>query len=54
MRLDDDRQPPEEAGTDNPKQDQRKQWLEENREAINAYNRHVENHKLFSDGLRTF
>jgi antitoxin CcdA len=30
------------------------QWLEENREAIEAYNRYVEKHGVWSDGLRTF
>jgi len=29
-------------------------WLEQNREAIEAYNRHVEKHGLFSDRFRTF
>lgn len=35
---------------------QRKQakWLAENRDAVNAYNAHVERDGLFSDGLRTF
>ncbi|NQD92288.1 type II toxin-antitoxin system CcdA family antitoxin [Pseudomonas sp. CrR25] len=36
------------------KQNQRKQWLEENRKAINAYNGHVETHGVFSDDLRSF
>ncbi|HSS06524.1 MAG TPA: type II toxin-antitoxin system CcdA family antitoxin [Rhodanobacteraceae bacterium] len=30
------------------------QWLKENREAIEAYNRYVEKHGVWSDGLRTF
>ncbi len=30
------------------------QWLLENREAIAAYNRHIERDGLWSDGLRTF
>jgi antitoxin CcdA len=30
------------------------QWLAENREAIEAYNRHIERDGLWSDGLRTF
>lgn len=30
------------------------QWLEENREAIQSYNDHVEAHGVFSDGLRSF
>lgn len=29
-------------------------WLAENREAITAYNEHVETHGVFSDGLRSF
>lgn len=31
-----------------------KQWLEDNREAVAAYNRHIERDGLWSDGLRTF
>lgn len=30
------------------------QWLEENREAIESYNEHVETNGVFSDGSRTF
>ena len=30
------------------------QWLKENREAIEAYNRYVEKHGVWSDGMRTF
>lgn len=30
------------------------QWLKDNREAIQAYNRHIERDGLWSDGLRTF
>jgi antitoxin CcdA len=30
------------------------QWLRDNREAIEAYNRHIERDGLWSDGLRTF
>lgn len=29
-------------------------WLEDNREAIAAYNEHVERHGVFSDGVRRF
>lgn len=29
-------------------------WLQENREAIEAFNEHVERHGAFSDGLRSF
>lgn len=32
----------------------RKKWREENREAIEAYNQHVDKHGTFSDGLRSF
>ena len=35
-------------------QQRRAQWLEENREAIDAYNDHVERDGVFSDGLRRF
>ena len=31
-----------------------KQWLEENRAAIEAYGRYIEKHGLFSDRFRTF
>jgi antitoxin CcdA len=33
---------------------QRAAWLEENREAIEAYNEHVAQHGVFSAGLRGF
>jgi len=33
---------------------QRETWLEENREAIKAYNEHVAQHGVFSAGLRGF
>lgn len=33
---------------------QREAWLEENREAIEAYNQHVAQHGVFSAGLRGF
>lgn len=32
----------------------REAWLEENREAIEAYNEHVKQHGVFSAGLRGF
>ena len=32
----------------------RSKWREENRDAIKAYNEHVEKHGTFSDGLRRF
>jgi antitoxin CcdA len=32
----------------------RKKWREDNREAIQAYNEHVEKHGTFSDGVRSF
>ncbi len=30
------------------------EWLRENREALEAYNEHVEKHGVFSEGLRSF
>lgn len=36
------------------KDEQRKRWLAENRDAIAAYNEHVEANGVFSDGLRGF
>ncbi len=33
---------------------QREQWLQENTEAIQAYNDFVENEGIFSDGIRNF
>jgi antitoxin CcdA len=33
---------------------QQRRWREENREAIVAYNEHVEKHGVFSDGSRSF
>src|ERR1700722_2645418 len=32
----------------------KREWLEQNENAIQAYNRDVEEHGAFSDGLRTF
>jgi antitoxin CcdA len=32
----------------------RKQWREENREAIDAYNAHIEKHGTFSDYVQGF
>lgn len=37
-----------------PQERQRETWLEENREAITAYNEHVAQHGVFSAGLRGF
>jgi antitoxin CcdA len=36
------------------KKQQREQWLAENRDAIKAYNQHVDKHGVFSEGLRSF
>lgn len=36
------------------RQRQREQWLAENQAAIDAYNRQVVGHGVFSDGLRFF
>jgi len=32
----------------------RRKWLQENREAVAAYNEHVEKHGTFSDDVRSF
>ena len=34
--------------------EKRRNWMEENREAIEEYNRRIENHGVFSEGLRQF
>jgi antitoxin CcdA len=34
--------------------EKRKRWQEENREAIDAYNKRVEEYGVFSDGARSF
>ncbi len=36
------------------KKQQAEQWLAENSEAVNAYNREVEAHGVFSDQVRSF
>ncbi len=36
------------------KAEKRKRWLEENKQAIEAYNKRIEEHGVFSDGMRTF
>ena len=36
------------------RQAQRSQWLAENRNALDEYNRRIEKHGMFSDGLRRF
>jgi antitoxin CcdA len=33
---------------------QRKKWREDNRDAIAAYNEHIDGHGAFSDGVRSF
>lgn len=35
-------------------QQRRAAWIEENQEAIAAYNHHIERDGVFGDGLRTF
>ena len=44
----------EQALVETLKRKQREQWLAENQLAMTAYNEHVENHGVFSDGLRSF
>lgn len=44
----------EQALSETLRQRQREQWLAENREAMAAYNAHVEKQGVFSDGLRSF
>ena len=36
------------------RQAQRSQWLAENKNALDEYNRRIEKHGTFSDGLRRF
>lgn len=36
------------------RQARREQWLAENRGALDEYNRRIETHGVFSDGLRRF
>ena len=36
------------------KQRRQEKWLSENRDALDAYNAHIERDGVFSDGLRTF
>ena len=36
------------------RKEKERRWLEENRAAINAYNREIAGHGLWSDGLRQF
>lgn len=44
----------EKALTEVVRKKREEHWLAENREAIAAYNRHIERDGLWSDGLRTF
>ena len=44
----------EQALIETLRQKRQEQWLAENCEAIEAYNSHVEEHGVFSDGLRSF
>ena len=44
----------EKALTEVVRRKREEQWLAENREAIAAYNRHIERDGLWSDGLRMF
>ena len=36
------------------REEKRRSWLEQNREALEEYNRRVETQGIFSDGLRQF
>ena len=36
------------------REQRQQQWLQENQEAVEAYNRRVETNGLFSDGVRRF
>jgi len=44
----------EAALTEAVKREKREKWLDENADAIEAYNEHVSRFGLFSDGMRTF
>lgn len=44
----------EQALTDQLKAKQAQQWLEQNKTAIAAYNKSVDDNGVFSDGLRSF
>jgi antitoxin CcdA len=44
----------ETALADIVKKEKERRWLEENRAAIEAYNREIAEHGLWSDGLRLF
>ena len=44
-----------EAGlTEAVRRHESEEWLRKNRQALEAYNEHVEKHGVFSDGLRSF
>lgn len=45
---------PAQASTDFSRGSRQKTWVAENCEATVAYNKHVEEHGVFSDGLRGF
>jgi antitoxin CcdA len=44
----------EQALVETLKSKQRAQWLQENQQAIEAYNTYVDQHGVFSDELRSF
>jgi antitoxin CcdA len=44
----------EQALVDALRRRRREAWLRDNHQAIEAYNAHVEEHGVFSDGLRSF
>jgi len=36
------------------REEEARKWYEENKDAVDAYNKLIEEHGLFSDGIRTF
>lgn len=53
MPYDDDHKPIQ-VDTDKAVQAPPQEWLKENRKAIDHYNKRVDEHGVFSDGLRSF
>lgn len=44
----------EEVLRERTREDERRRWVEENRDAIEAFNRRIERDGIWSDGLRRF